>query len=352
MIRVLRRRNFPAAEVRVFARFARRIDVDGEPFEVQEVCEDVFRGVDIALFAGGDRAEGHFGWPAVEAGAVVIDNGSAYRLDPRVPLVVPEVNPDDLRRHSGFVANPNCSTIQMVHALKPLHDAAGLRRVVVSTYQAVSGRGASPEGSEPVETLYRELKDLVGRIDAALGNPHPALAVEDRMQAILRAVEQAGDDLVADPTLFPHAIAGNCLPQVDAFLEDGYSKEEVKMVHETRKILGLPDLPITATTVRVPVFNAHSESVNVELERPLSPEQARARLAAFPGIAVLDDPPAQVYPLAISASGRDEVFVGRIRRDPTVPHGLNLWVVSDNLRKGAALNAVQIAEKMVEMRLL
>jgi aspartate-semialdehyde dehydrogenase len=348
MIRILRQRRFPASSLRVFATRERDITVDGETYHVEVIGEDVFDDIDVAFFAGGDQKEGHFGPIAAQKGTVVIDNGDAFRMEPGVPLVVPEVNPEALREHRNLIANPNCSTIQFVVALKPLHDAARLKRAVVATYQAVSGRGTSPEGSDPVDTLREELALLCARVTQAADSGLP----EERLHAIIEAATECKGDLCVDRTLFPCPIAGNLVPQISSFRQDGYSKEEMKLVNETRKILGEPDLKITATTVRVPVFNAHSEAANLEFERPITPEQAREILRQSPGIVVMDDPAKSEYPTPLLASGTDEVFVGRIRKDDTVPYGLNLWIVSDNLRKGAALNAIQIAEKMMEMGLL
>jgi len=348
MIRVLGQRNFPAASLRVFATRERDITVDGRSYHVEVINEDAFDDIDVAFFAGGDQREGHFGPVAAQRGTIVIDNGDAFRLDPEVPLVVPEVNPDALRTHHNLIANPNCSTIQFVVALKPLHDAARLKRAVVATYQAVSGRGTSPQGSDPVDTLRQEMVAMCQRICEAADRGRP----EERLEIIIAAAQECRAELCADSGLFPHPIAGNLIPQISTFREDGYSKEEMKLVNETRKILGEPDLKITATTVRVPVFNAHCEAANFEFENPLSPGEAREILGKAPGVVVMDDPGSARYPTPLEASGTDEVFVGRIRKDETVPHGLNLWIVADNLRKGAALNAVQIAEKMVEMGLL
>lgn len=348
MIRVLRQRSFPMESLRVFATRERDLTVEGESYRVEVISEEVFDDIDVAFFAGGDKREGHFGPLAAARGTLVIDNGDAFRLDPEVPLVVPEVNPEALRAHNNLIANPNCSTIQFVVALKPLHDAARLKRAVVATYQAVSGRGTSKEGSDPVECLRAEMVQLCGNLARAADEA----GSEQRLHAIIAAAERCCGELCEDPTLFPHPIVGNVIPQISSFSEDGYSKEEMKLVRETRKILGEPELPITATAVRVPVFNAHAEAVNLELERRLTAAEAREILAKAPGVKVVDDPARGRYPLPLTASGRDEVFVGRIREDPTVPHGLNIWVVSDNLRKGAALNAVQIAEKMIEMGLL
>jgi aspartate-semialdehyde dehydrogenase len=348
MLRVLRQRSFPIDTLRVFATRERDISVDGDTYRVEVISEEAFDDIDVAFFAGGDKREGHFGPVAAQRGAFVIDNGDAFRLDPNVPLVVPEVNPEALRDHSNLVANPNCSTIQFVVALKPLHDAAGLKRAVVSTYQSVSGRGTSPEGTDPVEQLRCEMAAICER----LADPASSGLPEERLHAVVEAACRDCRSVVADPGLFPHPIAGNLIPHISSFGDDGYSKEELKLVNETRKILGEPDLKITATTVRVPVFNSHAESVNLEFERPISAQQARDILSNAPGVVLIDDPAKGEYPLPLDASGKDEVFVGRVRADSTVPHGLNIWVVSDNLRKGAALNAVQIAEKAIEMGLL
>jgi len=267
--------------------------------------------VDVALFSAGSTVSKEFGPIAVKAGAVVIDNSSAWRMDPKVPLVVPEVNVHDLSGHQGLIANPNCSTIQMVVALKPLHDAARIKRIIVTTFQSVSGTG-----KDAMEELAEQSRQLLS----------------------------FGEAKVA---VYPHQIAFNCLPHIDDFLPNGYTKEEMKMVNETRKILGESSLPITATTVRVPVFICHAESVNIETDQKLSPNEARALLAAAPGIQVYDDPSHNLYPLPIDVVGTDAVYVGRVREDESVPNGLNLWIVADNLRKGAALNAVQIAEELI-----
>jgi len=326
MIRVLKQRNFPCASLQVFARSTRDEVVDGVTYHVQQVTEEAFDQIDVALFAGGEKADDHFGMRALNrrktvpglSRLVVIDNGNAFRMYPNVPLVVPEVNPQALRDHQGLIANPNCSTIQMVVALKPLHDFARVKRVVVNTYQAVSGKSAQAR-----EELLQQTKDVAA----------------DKAPTV-------------DPGIFPYQIYNNCLPHIDAFLPDGYTKEEWKMICETRKILEDDTIQVTATTVRVPVDNAHAESVNVEFYNPISVEKARELLASAPGIALVDDPANNKYPLQSEASGADPVFVGRIRADKSVAYGLNLWVVADNLRKGAALNALQIAEKMHEMGLL
>jgi len=348
MIRVLRQRRFPMESLRVFATRERDIVVDGETYRVEVIGEDVFDDIDVAFFAGGDTREGHFGPLAAQRGTIVIDNGNAFRLDPEVPLVVPEVNPDALRNHHNLIANPNCSTIQFVVALKPLHDAARLKRAVVATYQAVSGQSTSPEGSDPVDTLRQEMVLLSDRLCRAADAGLP----EERLHVIIRSAHECRGALCSDPTLFPFPVAGNVIPHISSFQDDGYSREEMKLVNETRKILGEPDLKITATTVRVPVFNCHSEAVNLEFEKPISREQAIEILGSAPGVVIIDDLAAARYPTPLECSGTDEVFVGRIRKDDTVPNGLNIWVVADNLRKGAALNTIQIAEKMIEMGLL
>ncbi|MFO8006504.1 MAG: aspartate-semialdehyde dehydrogenase, partial [Candidatus Brocadiia bacterium] len=282
--------------------------------------EGAFDGLDIALFAGTEGESGAsqlYGWQAVGKGVFVVDNGSDFRMDERVPLVVPEVNPEAIGGHQGFVANPNCSTIQMVAALAPLHREAGLKRVVVCTYQSVSGTGRSG-----VAALQEQ---------RGAGGP------------------------VADLGPYPHPIYNNCIPEIGSLKDDsfpGYYSEEVKMVLETRKILDCPELPVTATCVRVPVECSHSEAINAEFERAIGPDEARSVLQKAPGVTVVDEPQRSRYPLASDATGRDDVYVGRIRRDPSRPNSLDLWCVSDNLLKGAALNAVQIAEKAVEMDLV
>ncbi len=319
MLRILEERNFPVGELVPLASErseGKKVPFAGGEHTVRRLGHDSFEGVDLALFSAGAARSKEFAPSAVGAGAVVVDNSSAFRMDPDVPLVVSEVNPGALGAHQGIIANPNCSTMQMVVALKPLIDAAGIRRIVVSTYQAVSGAGQSA------------MDELRGQVEAL-----------SRSEA-----HRAAD--------MPHQIAFNCLPQIDVFLEGGDTREERKMVEETRKIFGRPDLAISATCVRVPVYNGHSESVNVEFERPLSPEEARSLLQGAPGVEVVDDPEALAYPMAITASGRDPVYVGRIRRDPSAENALNMWVVADNLRKGAALNAVQIGEVLIEKRLL
>ncbi len=313
MLKILAERRFPAARIipLASARSAgQTVRCGDQELTVEELTARSFDGIHLALFSAGGSVSRDFAPLAATAGALVVDNTSHFRMEPDVPLVVPEVNPHHLKEiPRRIIANPNCSTIQMVMALEPLHRAAGLRRVVVSTYQAVSGAGR------------RAMEELAAQARAwCAGDPPP------------------------DPQAFTHPILFECLPQIATFLEDGGTVEEQKMIDETRKIFDLPDLGVTATTVRVPVMVGHSEAINVELERPLSAHQARELLQDSPGIAVVDSPADSAYPLARQAAGTDPVYVGRIREDPSVPHGLNLWVVADNLRKGAALNTVQIAE--------
>ena len=319
MLKVLEQREFPASEVIPLASSRSAGSVvafKGEELTVQEMTEDSFEGVDLALFSAGGSVSERFAPVAARSGCVVVDNSSAWRMDPVVPLVVPEVNPHDLEWHKGIIANPNCSTIQMVVVLKPLHDKAGIRRVVVSTYQAVSGTG-----QKAIDELEEQVKQLFAMKDIT-------------------------------PTVYPYQIAFNCLPQIDVFLENEYTKEEMKMVYETRKIMGDDTIRLTATTVRVPVFFGHSESVNVETERKITAKEARAILSQAPGVRVLDNPAEKIYPMPLFAAGEDETFVGRIREDESIDNGLNLWIVADNIRKGAALNAVQIAEELVRKGLL
>ena len=320
MMETLERRNFPVGKIKLLASarsVGRKLCFNGEEIAVEELKEDSFEGVDIALFSAGGSRSKQFAPIAARAGCVVVDNSSAFRMDPDVPLVVPEVNPEQIANHNGIIANPNCSTIQLVVVLKPLHDAAKIKRVVVSTYQAVSGAGL-----KAVEELRNETESVLA-------------------------------DGRYDRNVFPHQIAFNCLPQIpqsDAFLDNGYSTEEMKMVNETKKIIGDDSIRVTATTVRVPVFVSHSESVNVETEKKLSADEAREILSQAPGVKVVDDLGRQLYPLATEAAGRDETFVGRIREDLSIDNGLDMWIVADNLLKGAALNAVQIAEELVALR--
>jgi aspartate-semialdehyde dehydrogenase len=321
MLGVMRERAFPASEVVPFASersAGRKIDWGERELVVQPLNDESIQGFDIALFSAGSGTSEQWAPRFAEAGAVVVDNSSFWRMYDHVPLVVSEVNPDALDGHSGIVANPNCSTMQMVVALKPILDAVGIERLVISTYQSVSGTG-----QRAVEELH------------------------DQALAIIEAKE------MAPPSVYPHQIAFNVLPQVEKFKDgDDYTTEERKMMAETRKILGTDDIGISATCVRVPVYTGHSESINVQTREPLSPEECRELLAAAPGLVVIDDPANGLYPLAIDAAGRDEVLVGRIRRDPSHERCLNLWVVGDNLRKGAATNAVQVAELLNERSLV
>ncbi|HUJ17870.1 MAG TPA: aspartate-semialdehyde dehydrogenase [Nitrospirota bacterium] len=315
MLEILEERHFPVADVVLLASeqsAGDRVEFGGKSRTVKQLAKDSFEGVDIALFSAGSDRSVEFVPAAVRSGAVVVDNSSAFRMDPGVPLVVPEVNAHALGKHAGIIANPNCSTIAMVMALKPIHDAATIRRVVVTTFQSVSGTG-------------KKAMDELAQQTVALLN--------------FRDVETK---------VYPYQIAFNCLPHIDSFLDNGYTKEEMKLVNETRKILEADSLRVTATTVRVPVFRCHSESVNVETEKKITANEARALLSAAPGMLVYDDPGRNLYPLAIDVAGKDETYVGRIREDESVPNGLNLWIVSDNLRKGAALNAVQIAEMLIK----
>jgi aspartate-semialdehyde dehydrogenase len=318
---VMRERGFAADEVVAFASersAGSKIDFGDQDLTVQVLSDESISGFDLALFsAGGARSE-EWAPRFARAGAVVVDNSSFWRMHDEVPLVVAEVNPDALEGHRGIIANPNCSTMQMVVALKPILDAVGIERLIVSTYQSVSGTG------------QRAVEEL-----------------ENQTRAIIEAKE------LATPSIYPHRIAFNVLPQVETFKDgDDYTTEERKMMAETRKILGTEDLGVSATCARVPVYTGHSESINIQTREPLSPEECRELLAGSPGVIVLDNPGDGIYPLAIDAAGRDEVFVGRIRRDPSHDRCLNLWVVGDNLRKGAATNAVQVAELLVQRGLL
>ncbi|MFC2013372.1 aspartate-semialdehyde dehydrogenase [Chloroflexota bacterium] len=313
-IKVLEQRNFPLTSMRLFASdrsAGRKLFVNHQETEVQETTPESFKGIDIAFFSAGTETSRYFSPIAAQSGAVVIDNSAAFRTDPRVPLVVPEVNPEDIKWHNGIIANPNCSTIQMVVALYPLHKANPVTRVVVVTYQAVSGTG-----SAAIDELTTQTKQVL-------------------------------NGQTAIPHIYPHQIAFNLLPEIDVFLDNGYTKEEWKMIEETRKIMHADDMPISATCVRVPVLVGHSEAVYIEFSQSMFPEDARRILTQAPGVKVLDDPTISLYPQPWSAAGTDEVFVGRIRKDASHPNGLVIWVVADNLRKGAALNAVQIAEEMV-----
>jgi aspartate-semialdehyde dehydrogenase len=315
MILTLEQRNFPVEKLRLFASErseGKTLEFRGQKIPVEMLNEKSFAGIDIALFSAGAERSKIWAPVAAKSGCVVVDNSSQWRMDPEVPLVVPEVNPHDLKRHKGIIANPNCSTIQMVVVLKPIHDAAKIKRVVVTTFQAVSGTG-----KKAMDELMQQTTDLLN----------------------FREVKC---------NVYPHQIAFNVLPHIDKFLENGYTKEEMKMVNETKKIMGDNSIRITATTVRVPVFRGHSESVNIETEKKIMPKEVRAVLSNAPGILVLDAPEKNVYPLPIDVDGKDPVYVGRIREDESIENGINMWIVSDNLRKGAALNAVQIAEELIK----
>jgi len=314
-IKVLVQRSFPVDSIRLLASdrsAGRKLMVNKQEIEVRETTPESFEGVDIALFSAGSEVSRHFSPIAARSGAVVVDNSAAWRMEPDVPLVVPEVNPEDIGWHKGIIANPNCSTIQMVVALYPLHKVNPIKRIVVSTYQSVSGTGAAA-----VEELIVQSKQVL------------------EGQAII-------------PHVYPHQIAFNALPEIDVFLDDGYTKEEQKMVEETKKIMHASEIAISATCVRVPVYTAHSEAVWVEFSSPMMPDDAERIFAGAPGVKILDDNAISLYPHPWMAAGTDEVFVGRIRRDTSHPNGLVMWIVADNLRKGAALNAVQIAEEMVK----
>lgn len=314
-IKVLLQRKFPAKNILLYASdrsAGRKLFVGHQEIVVKETANDSFDGVDIALFSAGSDISKHFAPIAAKAGALVIDNSAAWRMDPRVPLVVPEINADDIKKHKGIIANPNCSTIQMVVALYPLHKVNPIKRVVVATYQSVSGTGVAA-----VEELTKQSKTVLD-----------------------------GGNVV--PHVYAHQIAFNILPEIDVFLENGYTKEEWKMVEETRKIMHADNIAVSATCVRVPVFISHSEVLQIEFNEYMSPEEARSILSKAQGVKVLDDPNVSLYPQPWLAAGTDDVYVGRIRSDASYLNGLVMWVVSDNIRKGAALNAVQIAEEAVK----
>ena len=316
MIKILYERKFPVANIILLASersAGKTLKYGDTEIQVRVLREDSFQGVDIGLFSAGGSVSERFAPIASQAGCVVIDNTSAFRMVPEIPLVVPEVNPEAIvmYKRRGIIANPNCSTIQMVVALKPIHDLVKIKRIVVSTYQAVSGTGK------------RALQELREQTLAILNDEEPKVEI------------------------YPHQIAFNCLPQIDVFLDNGYTKEEMKMVNETKKIFSDPLIGVTATTVRVPVFYGHSESVNIETEKKITAQEVKELLMRSPGIVVIDDPDLNQYPLAVLAVGKNDTFVGRIREDESIKNGINMWVVADNLRKGAALNAVQIAEKLI-----
>ena len=314
MLRVLEARNFPVDSLKGLASHrsvGKRVKFRGEDVVVEELKDDSFADVDVALFSAGAARSREFAPAAVRSGAIVVDNSSAFRMEPDVPLVVPEVNPEAVQNHQGIIANPNCSTIIMVVVLWPIHQAACIRRVVVSTYQAVSGAGA--KGIRELDAQTRQVL--------------------------------AGES--AAPELFPYQIAFNLIPHIDVFQPNGYTKEEMKMVLETRKIMGDESLRVTATTIRVPVFRAHSESLNIETERKLTADEVREVLADAPGVRVVDDPAQNRYPMPLDATNQDDVLVGRIREDASVENGIDLWLSGDQILKGAALNAVQIAELLL-----
>jgi len=329
MIKILGERNFPIKEIKLLASkrsAGKKLKFKGKDVIVEELTSGSFKDVDIALFSIGAEISKKFAPIAVESKTVVVDNSSAWRMDSGVPLVVPEVNPLALEKHKGIIANPNCSTIQMVIVLKPLHDAAKIRRIVVSSYQSVSGWGR-----EAMEQLEKETKEIISKRESGKMRKWESGTVKQ---------------------VLPCQIAFNVIPQIDDFIESGYTKEEMKMVNETRKIMEDGSIQITATCVRVPVYIGHSEAINIETERKLTAKEAREILSQAPGVVVIDNPKESKYPLPINAAGKDETFVGRIREDDSIPNGLNLWVVSDNLRKGAALNTIQIAELLIKKNLI
>ena len=316
MIATLEQRNFPVEKLRLFASErseGKTLEFQGNEIPVENLNESSFKGIDIALFSAGAERSKIWAPVAAKSGCVVVDNSSQWRMDPEVPLVVPEVNSHDLKWHKGIIANPNCSTIQMVVVLKPIHDAAKIKRVVVTTFQSVSGTG-----KKAMDELLQQTTDILNFKEAKCN-------------------------------VYPHQIAFNVLPHIDKFLENGYTKEEMKMVNETIKIMGDNSIRLTATTVRVPVFRCHSESLNIETEKKITANEVRAVLSKAPGIVVFDAPEKNIYPLPVDVVGKDETYVGRIREDESIENGINMWIVADNLRKGAALNAVQIAEKLIEM---
>jgi len=317
MIKVLEERHFPTSSLRLLASprsVGRKLPYRGRLIEVQALGEDSFKDIDLVLSSAGGTISKQWLPKAVAAGATCVDNTSAFRMEPHIPLVVPEVNAHALENHPGIISNPNCSTIQMVVALNPIQKDVGIKRLVIATYQAVSGKSGKAMGE-----LVRQVRQILN-----------------------------GETDQIAPAEFPYQIAFNCLPHIDIFLDNGYTREEMKMVHETRKIMEDPSIAITATTVRVPVLRGHSEAVNVETRKPITVERVRELMASAPGVALVDDVSRNEYPMPIYAAYRDLTYVGRIRKDESVENGLNLWIVSDNLRKGAALNAVQIAEILLQ----
>jgi aspartate-semialdehyde dehydrogenase len=316
MIQILAEQEFPVASLKLLASsrsVGKSLEFRGKSLSVEEMTVDSFAGVDVALFSAGAAASRQFAPAAADSGCVVIDNSSGWRMDPEVPLVVPEVNPHAVAgyRNKGIIANPNCSTIQMVVVLKPIHDAVGIERVVVSTYQAVSGTG-----KKAIEELADQTRKLLGFQEVS-------------------------------PEVYPYRIAFNCLPHIGSFLDNGYTEEEMKMVFETRKIMEAPEMQVSATTVRVPVFYGHSEAVNIQTSRKISAKEARVLLFQAPGVRVVDNPGERLYPMPMDAAGINETLVGRIREDVSIENGLDLFIAADNIRKGAALNTVQIAELLV-----
>ncbi|MDY6968843.1 MAG: aspartate-semialdehyde dehydrogenase [Spirochaetota bacterium] len=316
--KILLERNFPINNVRFLgsSSVGKIIEFGDRKIEVEPVTDDSFKGYDIALFSAGGEISKKVARKAADSGCIVIDNSSAWRMEKDIPLIVPEVNPQDVNWHNGIIANPNCSTIQMVLPLKHIHDAARIKRIVVSTYQAVSGTGINA-----IDELTIQTKKILEGGKASI-------------------------------EVYPHQIAFNALPSIDVFLSNGYSKEEMKMVNETKKILGDDSIQITATAVRIPVFYSHSESVNIETEIKITSGDVKELLHNKEGITVVDDPSSHLYPLAINAQGKDNVFVGRIRDDESIPKGINMWIVSDNIRKGAALNTIQIAELLISKNMI
>lgn len=315
MVKILEERKFPVKELRLLASersAGARMEYRNEPIKVEVLKEDSFKGIEVALFSAGASISEKYVPIAVKSNAVCVDNTSFFRMNPEVPLVVPEVNQEEIPKHQGIIANPNCSTIQMVVVLKPIHDVARIKRVVVSTYQSTSGAG-----KEATDELYNQ-----------------TLAIFNQKEIEIE--------------VFPHQIAFNCIPQIDVFLPNGYTKEEMKMINETKKIMKDDSIAVTATTVRVPVFYGHSESVNIETYNKITAEEVRSVLSKSPGVEVMDSPKELKYPMAIYAAGKDQTFVGRIREDLSIENGIDLWIVADNVRKGAALNAIQIAEILVE----
>lgn len=313
-LKILEERKFPIKNLRLLASersAGKKLKFNGAEYPVEVLTHDSFKGIDIVLASAGASRSLEFLPSAAKAGAVSVDNSSAFRMDKDVPLVVPEVNPQDIKKHKGIIANPNCSTIQMVVALWPIHKAVKIKRIIVTTFQAVSGAG---------------------------------------QMKILELESQAKEFATSKkPTIkeFPYQIAFNLIPQIDVFLENGYTKEEMKMVNETRKIMGDDSIMVNATCVRVPVFFAHSESVNIETEKNISPDEVRKLLSRAPGVKVMDDPAKKIYPMPLDVSGKDDTYIGRIRRDESIENGISMWVVADNIRKGAALNAIQIAELLI-----